>query len=234
MSEVLVLGDLTFDLSFSPRRRTIGITLERDGHLTITAPAHTGREAIEAVALRKRGWVYKKLAQRGLLAQPMGKEYVSGEGFAYLGRTYRLLPVAPETGPITPPLRLQHGRFLLRRDAVARARQHFIAWYTDHARPWLERRASLLAGRIGVAPAAVEVRDLGYRWGSCNVTGSLNFHWRVALLPPSIAEYIVAHELVHLRAPHHDQEFWSRVRRVMPDYDRRKIWLAEQGGRYDL
>src|SRR5690625_5138176 len=85
------------------------------------------------------------------------------------------------------------------------------------------------AGRMEVELIAVKVQDLGYRWGSCGKGGRLYFHWKAILLPRSIVEYVVAHELVHLHTPHHTPEFWQRLERAMPDYERRKQWLAAHG-----
>ncbi len=80
-----------------------------------------------------------------------------------------------------------------------------------------------------ISPAGLRVQDLGYRWGSCGKGGFLYFHWKTIQMPPRIAEYIVVHELAHLQQSHHDQSFWSCVERVMPDFEARKTWLAENG-----
>ena len=160
---------------------------------------------------------------------------MTGEGFYYLGRSYRLRLIAPAPpDPTLPALRLHQGRFLLQETARARARAHFIAWYTEHGCPWLARRVALFAERISVAPRSLALRPLGYRWGSCTADGRLNFHWRTILLPPRIIEYVVVHELVHLRAGRHDQEFWTCLARALPDFDARKRWLAAHGASYDL
>ncbi len=153
MSEALIVDDLRFELRRSTRRKTIGITVERDGSLFITAPVDCPREEIEETARQKQFWVYSKLARKYLL-MPSGpaKEYVSGEGFPYLGRSYRLLLVAPTLDGAVPALRLHQGRFLLRRDERERGAQHFTAWYKQHGQPWLHRKVALLAGRIGVEP----------------------------------------------------------------------------------
>jgi predicted metal-dependent hydrolase len=90
------------------------------------------------------------------------------------------------------------------------------------------------ADRIGAQLNGLEVRDLGYRWASCSQDGQLNFHWRIACLPPRLIEYLVVHELVHLREPHHTDEFWQRIERILPDYAGRKRWLAENGADYVL
>lgn len=231
MSETLTVDDLQFTLQRSARRKTVGITVERDGSLVLTAPQDCSVERVEQIAREKQFWVYTKLAEKNLLFRsPPPKEYVSGETFFYLGRSYRLKLVAATVQ--AAPLRLLHGHFLLCRDAIALADQHFVRWYSEHGQAWLARRVARLASRIGVSPAGVEVRNLGYRWGSCSAAGGLNFHWRSVLLPPRIVEYVVAHELVHLLVPNHGAEFWARLERAMPDYEVRKGWLAERGAEF--
>ena len=236
MSGTLTVDGLVFEVRRSARRKTVGITIERDGKLVLSAPDGCSTEVVERVARAKRFWIHTKLAEKDLLLQPgVAKEYVSGEGFYYLGRNYRLLLVdAPAAGEERPLLRLDGGRFLLRRDARLRGRQHFVAWYTKHARPWLMRRVELLQNRVGAVPREVEVRDLGYRWGSCGGGDALNFHWRTILLPPRVCQYIVVHELVHLREPSHTPEFWQRLEAVMPDFATRKQWLAENGAHFSI
>jgi predicted metal-dependent hydrolase len=230
-SSTLTIDDLTFELRRSERRKTVGITVERNGELILTAPPDCSLVLIEQVARDKRFWIYTKLAEKELLCQPPPeREYVSGEGFYYLGRSYRLLLVEPDDS--LPVLQLQQGRFRLQRSERAHAQQHFVTWYTTHGQPWIEQRVGALADRLAVIPGQVQVRDLGFRWGSCGKDGSLNFHWRTLLLPPRIIEYIAAHEMVHLHEPHHNEAFWRRLERAMPDMAARKQWLAENGARF--
>lgn len=229
MSTSLQLGDLSFEVRWSPRRKSVGITVERDGGLTLSLPEGFPLSKAERAAERKRFWVYRKLAEKAMLfTQPNPKEYVSGEGFLYLGRSYRL-KLTSENGP--KPLSLREGRFLLQRAERQRAAEHFTRWYIQHGQPWLQRRVSQMADRVGVEIGRVKVRDLGYRWGSCSANGNIHFHWRTVLLPPRIIEYVVAHELIHLHERLHTPEFWRRLERVVPDYRPRRQWLAENGGR---
>jgi len=226
MIPVLAVGDLRFDVVLSARRRTMELSVERDGALVIRAPEGATGARLEAFIHEKRAWVYRKVAEKEALrhAVPV-REYVSGEDFPYLGRSYRLLLVNRQD----VPLRLEAGRFRLLRSEVGQGRAHFISWYAEHGRAWLSRRVEAIAPRVGVEPGAVKVRDLGYRWGSCGRSRTLNFNWATMLLPPGIVEYVVVHELVHLRERNHTREFWRRVERAMPDYARRKAWLAERG-----
>jgi predicted metal-dependent hydrolase len=227
--ETLSIDDLTFALKRSRRRKTLGITIERDGELVLTAPEGISVEEIERLTRQKGLWIYRKLAEREFLIGPTReKEYVPGETFYYLGRAYRLRLI---DGTDVPPLRLQHGWFELRRDSAEQGEQHFSTWYATHGSPWLARRIDLYAPRVGVEPAPLRVQDLGYRWGSCG-SASLNFHWRALQLPTQAIDYVVVHELVHIVEPRHDHVFWSRVARAMPDYEARKSWLAEHGGEF--
>lgn len=167
-----------------------------------------------------------------------GKEYVSGEGFHYLGRAYRLrvIWVIPVEGgsPQIPDLRFTRNRFELRGDCVARGRDCFVRWYSARAQEWLDARMPRLQRRVGVQVKRLAVQDLGYRWASCSAFARLNFHWRTILLPPDLVEYLVLHELCHLLEHNHTPQFWSFVRRVDRDYEHKERWLRENGGRFDL
>lgn len=224
----LAVDDLTFEVRESSRRRTLEITVDRDGELVIAAPVGTDEQLLRDFVLEKRYWIYQKLAQKAERRRQLpGKEYVNGEGFLYLGRSYRLKRIPNDVQDAS--LKLVSGRFQLREDALPQAREQFIRWYTDRANDWLTAKVKEYARSMGVEPAGVKVQDLGYRWGSCGKGNRVYFHWKTILLPRHIAEYVVVHELVHLHEPHHTPNFWRRVERAMPDYEQRKNWLARHG-----
>ena len=226
MIPTLTVDDLEFEVRWSQQRKTIQITVDRGGELVITAPEGCDLAVMEEFVREKRFWLYTKLTEKEALQKPVtAKAFVTGEGFPYLGRSYRLLLVdAQET-----TLKLASGRFRLLRDEAKNGREIFVAWYTAHATRWLRERVERLASTVGVEPQNVEVRDLGFRWGSCGQQRNVNFHWATILLPPSVIEYVIVHELAHLHEPHHTPEFWLRVERAMPDYENRKRWIAEHG-----
>ena len=171
----ITFGDLSFELRHSAKRRTIGITVERDGQLILASPPEVPVETLEKVVRDKRLWIYSKLLKKESLNPPTAvKEYVSGEGFYYLGRSYRLKLVDGVNRQ--PPLRLYQSRFELQRDAQARGRDEFIRWYCDRLRPILDTQIAALVNRVGASPRSVQVRELGYRWGSCGYKGDLYFY----------------------------------------------------------
>lgn len=231
-TETLTVGDLTFEVRRSAQRKTLGITVDRDGALILALPEDCPREEGRAFAQEKQFWIYTKLAEKKLFRQPVGpKRYVEGEGHYYLGRSHRLRLLESPT-PGTAPLRLHQGRFKLRKDARPDAAEHFQTWYEGHGQAYVEGRVARYADRLEVSPRGVNVRPLGYRWGSCSADETVNVHWQVACLPARLIDYIVVHELAHLHEPRHDPAFWHRVERAMPDFERRKRELVEEGGGY--
>jgi hypothetical protein len=222
----LVIDDLHFEVRHSARRRTLEIMLDRDGALIVSAPTGCADARLRDFVLRKRLWIYQQLARKealGHAVQP--KQFTDGEGFAYLGRSYRLRLVPAADAPV----KLVGGRFLMPQALAAEGRAHMIRWYCERARPWLQGKVQDYAARMEVSPAGVRVQELGYRWGSCGKGEWLYFHWKAILLPARIVEYLVVHEMAHLHEPHHTPEFWRRVERAMPDFGPRRDWLDSHG-----
>ncbi|TBO34054.1 M48 family peptidase [Aquabacterium lacunae] len=222
----LVADDLTFDVRLSAARRTLGITVGRMGDLVLSCPPGVPEAQLRDFVMRKRAWVYKQLARKEALQHVVPRKvFVDGEGLTYLGRTYRLRLIDGPAGPV----KLTGGRFVMPKATAIEGSTHMVRWYSERAKPWLESKVIAFADRMEAHPSGLNVQDLGYRWGSCGKGARLYFHWKTILLPARIAEYVVVHELAHLHEPHHTPEFWQRVERAMPDYTRRKAWLAEHG-----
>lgn len=104
-------------------------------------------------------------------------------------------------------------------------------WYRAHARARLPKRVALWSTKLGVEPSAVLVRKQRKRWASCDDHGVLRFNWRVIQAPMRLVDYVVAHELVHLRHRDHTKAFWARLGAAMPDYEPRKDELRRLGPR---
>ncbi len=228
MSETLTVGEHRLEVRRSSRRRNLSLIVDRDGSLVLAAPANLDHRHMVSFVHEKRSWLEQKLRRKDELRRTMPvHQYVDGESFLYLGRNHRLQLVDEQEDP----LKLQSGRFRLRREEATSGRRHFVEWYTRHARTWLQRRVDDYAPWVGATPNGIRVLELGNRWGSCGAAGQLNFHWASILLPPSVVEYVVVHELTHLLEPNHTPTFWRRVGAVLPDYEQRLAWLNENGAR---
>ncbi|MCF7990492.1 MAG: M48 family metallopeptidase [Thiohalocapsa sp.] len=228
--------DIEYDLLSGRSRKTTDIVIERTGRITVRAPEGYTPEQVDAVVRSKRMWIYRNLAEwRDLNASAVVREWVNGETFLYLGRSYRLALVSDDG----PAIQLKEGRFRLQRavieaGSVAAARQAFETYYTDKGLERFGRRVAYYAPKVGVEAAAVKVKDMGYRWASCGRSGVLNFHWKSMMAPARIIDYIAVHELCHLHHRDHSDAFWNEVDKVMPDYRERKDWLRRHGASLDL
>lgn len=217
-------------------RATTDIVIERDGEIVVRAPEGFTAEQVDAVVESKRMWIYRNLAEwRDLNATAVVREWVNGETFLYLGRSYRLSLVSDQDCE----LKLQDARFCLQRSILdqggqAAAKKAFEAFFTAKGLERIEARVSFFAPKVGVEPSAVKVKDMGYRWASCSKANALSFHWKCMMAPPKIIDYIVVHELCHIHHRNHSNAFWNEVDKVMPDYRERKDWLRGQGAGLDL
>ena len=228
--DTLVIGDLVLNVAPPSNRKTIEIVVERDASLTLKAPSNATVERAKQFVTAKRTWVYRKLADRdALTGPPITKQFVKGEGFAYLGRNHRLTLT---TDPEVTGVRLEAGRFHLPVTQAHQGAALMRRWYTETGGQWLRRRIRPWTARIGEQQVKVEVRDLGYRWGSARPTDGpqrINIHWATLQLPPSLIDYVLVHELAHLRETSHTPAFWSTVARVMPNYHQKRTTLAAAG-----
>lgn len=229
----------TQDISYGvvrSRRVTTDIVVERDGRVIVRAPAALLDQDIEDIVESKRYWIYKTLAEwRDLNATRVLREYRNGEGFLYLGRSYRLSLVEHQDEPVV----LKNGRFCLRRDLVDQgevmtAKTAFRDFFVARGHERITERVRYYAPKVGVKPGKIEVRDLGHRWASCSPRGNLAFHWKCMMAPQTIIDYIVVHELCHFHHLNHTEVFWGEVDKVMPSYRERREWLKKNGAAMDL
>lgn len=210
----------------SDQRSTVRLTVERDASITAAIPPDVDTSDLAKLVRSMRRWLYGKLAAHQALGPHRPpREYVSGEGFPYLGRSHRLLIVDQTSVPV----RLWRGRLELCRNAADDAARHLVAWYRRLGQHWLTRRIHPWAARMSAPVTDIRVLPLGYRWGSCTPDGRVNIHWAAMQLPPDLADYVLAHELAHLHRPDHSLEYWCLVERAMPDWQTRRERLRRLG-----
>ncbi len=224
--------DIEYSLVRS-RRKTASIYIERDGQVSILVPDKLTDRQVEALVESKRKWIYKSLAEwQDLNARRVHRDYVNGEGFLYLGRSYRLKLVSD----LAEPLMLKDGYFCLRTSngSLPDADAAFKAFYRAKGVVRIPPRVAFYQAKMDVEPKAVRVIELKHRWASCSPGGNLNFHWKCMMAPLTILDYIVVHELAHLVYPNHTKAFWNEVDKVMPVFQERKEWLRVNGAGMDL
>lgn len=225
MTETLHIADLEFEVRRGPRRKTLGLTVDRGGELIVHAPVSATEHELREWVNRKLLWVHRKLAQKEEMNAAARKpDFVSGETFFYLGKTYRLRVV----DEAEVQLALDGEWFLLRRSEQMTAVEQFRKWYIRTGTPWLSRRVAFWEPRVNAKPTCVSVRDLGFNWGSCGRNQTVHFNWRLLQLPVRLIDYIVVHEMAHLIEHNHTREFWKILDGVMPDWSERKKTMESE------
>ena len=222
---MLCYKDIQYRLKQS-KRKTTSIFIERDGSVSVLAPERYDAEKIEQILEQKRSWIYRNLAEwEDLNRTHVERQFVSGEGFPYLGSNYRLKLVDDQQEDLI----LKNGYFLMRRDRADRGMELFKHFYRDKGLSRVTKRVTYYAPKLGVDYRTVRVMELQHHWASCSTKGDLNFHWRCLMAPLSVLDYIVVHELAHRLHRNHNAAFWDAVDKVLPDYQKQVSWLKHNG-----
>jgi len=226
--------DLHYDIVRSRRRRrTIAITIERDGRIVVRAPARTARDALHQFVQDKRPWIKRKLLQiRQERTHAHPRTFVSGERFFYLGDSYPLKVMQSSNG--TPPLTFISGEFQLNERFKGDRKALFVAWYKMQAETLIRQRVDRYRGVMDIPSVQTRITSAKYQWGGCSSRDRIAFSWRIVLAPLPMVDYVVVHELAHLRERNHSSNFWKIVEAILPDYRLRRQWLREQGYLLDI
>lgn len=226
-----------FTLRRSPRARTVRLTLRPDGELVVTLPQRAPTAWAERFVDERAAWIGRHqarlAAQRARLeARPRLGEgrsvTLGGVSHAILVEAHRerrrtSIEHPDAAGAAAPPAL----RVLLAAGDERPLAAILEVWLRGEARAVLGRRVVVRARDLAVRPGPVSVRDQRSRWGSASRRGSLSFNWRLVLAPAAVLDYVVVHELAHLRAFGHGPRFWALVRSWVPDADRHRRWLKE-------
>jgi predicted metal-dependent hydrolase len=202
-------------------RRSIGMVVGPEG-LSVRAPRWVSLVDVESALRAKERWICNKLLEWHQRQQaPSARiEWRNGAELPFLGETLRVVLDPTRTGvhrALSPSPELLVG---LPHDADAnQIRDGVQAWLQRQARQLFEARVAHYAGLLGVNVKRVSLSSARTRWGSASADGSIRLHWRLVHFGPRVVDYVVAHELAHLREMNHSPRFWDVVRAVMPDFD---------------
>ncbi|MBF0260069.1 MAG: M48 family metallopeptidase, partial [Desulfamplus sp.] len=216
--------------------KKLTITVERDRSVVVHAPASASDESIKRAVESKKLWIYEKVNHKQKykeLPHPPGKELVNGESALYLGQQYQIEIF--ENQPDNEihfdnrfTISFKHGED--RKAAAGDKKGVMREWYISKAQDVILPRVDSYAQKLGVKfNNSRIVNTQQYRWGSCSVKDNLNFNWRLIKAPIFVIDYIIVHELAHLLEANHTSRFWNIVKAQIPNLDKAKNWLNENG-----
>jgi predicted metal-dependent hydrolase len=215
---------LAYTLRRTGRRRTVGIYVEPNRRVTVLAPTAADTDSVERILRRRLPWIRRQRREIEALPPPSPpRQWVNGETHRYLGRQYRLKVVVGTERSV----KLVGGHFVVTipepTDRAA-VRRLMDGWYRARARQQvMERAARLLKSTTWLELTElppIAIKALTHRWGSTTKAGRITFTVDVVKLPAACLDYVIAHELVHLKIPNHSPAYWRMLGRVMPDWER--------------
>jgi predicted metal-dependent hydrolase len=232
----IVIGDIVipYELKISTRAQRIIICVS-EGQVKVSVPVGVTERQVQEFVSAKRQWIFKHWQQyqeqQTLKAR---KAYKSGQIFPYCGRNltirvgehrYKTIGVRliqdslwinfPEKTPLEK-----------RPDYIKEA---LIFWYKNQARQIFRDKLDHYAGIMGVEYKALKIKEQKTKWGSCSAQGNINLNWKVIMAPDVVIDYLIIHELAHLKYLNHSRDFWDLVSDYMKDYKQWKKWLKDHG-----
>ena len=205
------------------KRRTVGLKISATG-LVIHAPKRISHTQLESLLLPKVDWIRKKLA-----AQQANKieaiQWQNGEHLLLLGNDISL-EVKQDTR--NKALTFEAGVLTVAQtntNDTATIQRKVVQWYQKHALADFARRLAILSAKLGVPTPQLFLSNAKSRWGSCNSRKQVRLNWRLMLAPPHVINYVICHELAHLKEMNHSTKFWAVVGSIYPDYKQAEIDL---------
>lgn len=226
--------DIGYQLKRS-RRRTVGLTINDSG-LTVSIPSWIKLSQAEQVLQRKTDWVVRKLQEYRERREQLALNrlrWQDGDCLPYMGASIRLAldPTAQQISFSGAPLAPQAGDCLclpLPMQADSRRVQELTqAWLQQQARQWFEQRLAHYLQAAGLTARKLRLAAPAKRWGSCSSDGTIMLNWRLIHFEPSVIDYVVAHEVAHLKEMNHGPRFWALVETLYPDFMRARNHLRQ-------
>ena len=219
---------IRYTLRRSSRAKWVSGWIRPETGLVVTVPASATARQAEAFVIKHQRWVVRQLERWATLFAKLPRPWPYGTSLLYRGESHTVEIRQAGAGSVerTPQRRLiicapsggiEGARWVLRR------------WLMREATPVLAERAETLGAQMGLRAKRIYVRNLRWRWGSCWPGDSLSFNYRLIMAPPHILDYVVVHELAHLKERNHSPLFWSLVAGQCPSHRDARIWLRTFG-----
>ena len=203
-------------------RKTLSISVDCFARLIVRAPRNYSEERIFSFLKEKEAWIFKQIEKMQGAGMRLPPENLDGYTFLLLGKTCEI--------------RLTNERYI-RFDSEnnvlclpeKNARKRLVSWLKENAKRIFTQTSLETAKRMGVSFQGVEISSARTRWGSCSQENAIRYSFRLLYAPKEVIEYVVVHELAHVKHKNHSPAFWREVGNYVPDYKTRRKWLKERG-----
>jgi len=217
------MDQIKIDQLIRSKRKTIGLQITKDARLIVRAPHFASENYIAQLVQRKEAWIKSKLDFfRERQDKVSVKNFVPGEEFLFLGQSYSL-----SLADDLPKAIVLDKALMISTVVLANAKDHLECWYKNQALEYITQRVEYYASLEGLKYRSIRVNNASTRWGSCGYKDTLNFTWRLIMAPHRVVDYVVIHELMHLKQKNHSRKFWVEVAQMIPDYKQDERWLKQ-------
>lgn len=202
-------------------RQTFGLEIDSLGKLTIRAPKKATDKEIQQVLSEKQKWIItKQLSAKR--KKPAAYNFDTNDEYYFLGNKYPV-QLSPEKNVII----FDGEKFIISEKYKEKLQEIMTKWYKDKALKLSSFLTDKYTDKLGIKHRNVKITSAKTRWGSCSSKKNININWRLVLAPLQVLEYVVAHEVAHLKYMDHSDSFWRTVEELQPGYKTYKKWLKE-------
>ena len=209
------------------RRKTLSLQISRAAEIVVSAPYFTPVREINRFVQEKQNWI-DKIIQKQTRARLLNekRKYISGELFQYLGEDFPLevfFEPSERAG-----LFFWNKRFYLNAPEDREIKKHFFfLWYKKKAFEYISGRVDFYCHKLKLTARGIRITSARKRWGSCSADNNLTFSFRLIMAPPEVIDYVILHEIMHIKEKSHAARFWKLIEEIMPGYKTHRRWLKE-------
>jgi len=226
------MHNLNIDIKKTNRKKTVSFQIEK-GIVKILVPKHLDKSRIDKLIKSKSKWIKTKLLKVDQILPYRKKDYVSGEDFLYLGKHYRLKILKGKKYNIE--LTDKYLKITIKSHTKDNKIKRLLKkWYFNNADNYLSELTNELSKKTSINFRSVKVRNYKSRWGSCSSSGKIFYNWKLIMAPTRIIQYVVFHELAHLKVHNHSPKFWRLLKSYYPDIEDAKSWLIQNKNRLEI
>jgi predicted metal-dependent hydrolase len=203
--------------------------------LRVVKPYRDKIEYVEKVLKDKSHWIYKHYSDfQTMKVDAYKREWDSGERILYRGKKYDIRIINHRERNVRVNFNGKRFEVFVDESIDSENRKALIEnsfkrWFMNTARECIKERLNHYCKLVGIEYNGMKIKEQRTRWGSCSKKGNVNFNWKLIMYPQWVIDYVVLHEVCHLRYMNHSKEYWAMVERYMPDYRKAQEWLKKDG-----
>lgn len=225
---------IPYTLSDSKKTKHIKLVVDKDG-LRVVKPPRARIEEVESLLQAKSNWIFKHYMNfQTIKINEYKRKWESGERVPYLGNEYNIKIFLHKKQRTSINFNGDTFEIFVNDTAYENDRKTLIEkalrrWYISTAYETIKERLDYLCKIIGLTYNTMRIKEQKTRWGSCSKKKNLNFNWKLIMSPQWVIDYVIIHEICHLRHLNHSKEYWAMVEMYMPGYKKAREWLKKNG-----